>query len=122
MILKELKILWEKDKNKSVDTIFLTAEEYIHKTAKKNNIDIDNLMNECHQSQTVGQLGSRKKKVMKEIEKSKLSKTEKKILKECVESSTNTHFGTKKETKVVKILEKMENMLFVQEFFIPDLL
>ena len=38
-------------------------EEYIHKTAKKNNI-IDNLMNECHQSQTVGQLGSRKK-VMK---------------------------------------------------------
>ena len=58
---ERIKNMWEKEKNKSADTIFLTAEEYIHKTAKKNNIDIDNLMNECHQSQTVGQLGSRKK-------------------------------------------------------------
>lgn len=103
---QRIKTLWEKKKNKSSDTFFLTSEEYIQKTADQNNIKIEGILEKCKNSETVTELNKNKKKVISEINKSKISQAEKKILKDCVESSTNTQFGTRKEKKVVKKLKE----------------
>lgn len=106
---ERVKTLWEKQKNKSTDSIFLTAEEYIEKSSKKNNLNLESLMTKCLNSQNVSELGTNKKKVLKQIEKSAVSATEKKILKECVENTTNTNFGTKKEKSVIKKIKKIND-------------
>lgn len=87
-----------------------TDTELIQIIAKKNNIQINQDLNKCLLSADTNQLNDTKKKLEDDIVKnSNINASEKKEILKSINNVTNTNFGTRNETDVLKIYESMKN-------------
>ena len=73
-----------------------TKQDYIHRVTKEYNIEhAEKMMEECLKAADVKDLETKQNKLMSSLKD--VPQKEKKLLKECIKSETNTSFGTRNE-------------------------
>ena len=73
-----------------------TKQDYIQRITKEYNIeDAEKMMEECLKAADVKELETKQQKILTSLKD--IPKHERKLLKECIKSETNTNFGTRNE-------------------------
>jgi len=106
---------WKKYNNDDYNTyqkmtnfVKLNDEDKIKDISTKNNINIIADLKSCETTKTVTELNNLKKNIMKKVEN--LEESAKKEILKSIDNVTNTNFGTRNETDVLKIYEELKNV------------
>jgi hypothetical protein len=91
----------------------LSDEDKIKDISSKNNISITDELKTCESTTNINDLNNLKKNIMKKVEN--LGISEKKEILKSIDNLTNTNFGTRNETDVLKIYEELKGVLIVKD-------
>jgi hypothetical protein len=97
------------EKYKSITNfVKLKDEDKIKDISTKNNINLESELKNCEKTTNINDLNSLKKNIMKKVEN--LEESVKKEILKSIDNVTNTNFGTRNETDVLKIYEELKNV------------
>jgi len=91
----------------------LNDEDKIKDISAKNNIDIKTELQNCEKTTNVTELNTLKKNIMEKVEN--LTESAKKEILKSIDNVTNTNFGTRNETDVLKIYEELRGVSIVKD-------
>jgi hypothetical protein len=93
---------------KLTNFVKLKDEDKIKDISTKNNINLESDLKNCEKTTNINELNNLKKNIMKKVEN--LEESEKKEILKSIDNVTNTNFGTRNETDVLKIYEELKNV------------
>ena len=91
----------------------LSDEDKIKDITFKNNISIVDELKICENTTNITELNNIKKNIMKKVEN--LEESVKKEIVKSIDNVTNTNFGTRNETDVLKIYEELKGVSIVKD-------
>ena len=111
---------WKKEDKEDFNTFkeltkFVKKTDYdkINEISKKNNLNVNKELSACLKSKDINELNKKKEDILSKIDK--LPEDQKKEIKESILNVSNTRFGVKNETNVLKIYQDQTEKSIVKD-------
>ena len=111
---------WKKENKEDFNnfkelTKFVKKTDYdkINEISKKNNLNVNKELNACLNSKDINELNKKKEDILQKIDK--LPEDQKKEIKDSILNVSNTRFGVKNETNVLKIYQEKSGKNIIKD-------